>query len=157
MRPSAVVHASSSGGTHAGLVAGRALLRAAGRENLPEVLAVGVAKGVVIGHPDVHALATETVALVGADTAVVEAGDVDIDARWLGHDYGIPSDAGDEAIRWAARHGGWVLDRTYSGKGFAGLLGNAATGRWGRGDEVVFVHTGGAPALFATGGAPATR
>ena len=71
MRPAAVVHASSSGGTHAGLVAGRALLRAAGREELPDVLAVGVAKGVVLGYPDVRALAAEAVALVGADPAVV--------------------------------------------------------------------------------------
>ena len=154
MRPVAVVHASSSGGTHAGLVAGRALLRAAGREELPEVLAVGVAKGVVLGYPDVQALAAEAVALVGADPAVVDAADVEMDDRWLGEDYGIPSEPGDEAIRWAARHGGWVLDRTYSGKGFAGLLGNAATGRWGPGDEVVFVHTGGAPALFTRDGAP---
>ena len=157
MRPAAVVHASSSGGTHAGLVAGRALLRAAGREELPDVLAVGVAKGVVLGYPDVHALAAEAVALVGADPAVVAAADVEMDDRWLGEDYGIPSEPGDEAIRWAARHGGWVLDRTYSGKGFAGLLGNAATGRWGPGDEVVFVHTGGAPALFARDGAPSVR
>ena len=58
--------------------------------------------------------------------------DVEIDDRWLGDDYGVPTAAGDEAIRWAAVHGGWVLDRTYTGKGFAGLLGNAATGRWGR-------------------------
>ena len=75
--------------------------------------------------------------------------DVEIDTRWLGPDYGVPTAAGDEAIRWAAVHGGWVLDRTYSGKGFAGLLGNAATGRWRPGAEVVFLHTGGLPAVFA--------
>jgi len=55
---------------------------------------------------------------------------------------------------WAARHGGWVLDRAYTGKGLAGLLGQAAAGRWGRGDDVVFVHTGGLPAVFAAGGLP---
>ena len=47
-----------------------------------------------------------------------------------------------------------MLDRTYTGKGFAGLLGNAATGRWGPGDEVVFVHTGGLPAVFADAAEP---
>ncbi len=153
IQPAAIVHTSSSGGTHAGLVAGRALLRAAGRD-APSVLAVGVAKGVNAGHPDVRELAAATVALAGGDPDVVREDDVEIDTRWLGEDYGVPSPAGDEAIRWAALHGGWVLDRTYSGKGFAGLLGNAATGRWGPGDDVVFVHTGGAPALFATDGAP---
>jgi 1-aminocyclopropane-1-carboxylate deaminase/D-cysteine desulfhydrase-like pyridoxal-dependent ACC family enzyme len=148
--PAAVVHASSSGGTHAGLVAGRALLRATGRDELPAVLAVGVAKGVLAGVPDVRALASESLALIGSDAAV-DDDDVEIDDRWMGPDYDVATRAGAEAIRWAAVHGGWVLDRTYSGKGFAGLLGNAAAGRWGPGDDVVFIHTGGLPAVFAGG------
>ena len=151
--PRAIVHTSSSGGTHAGLVAGRALARARG-EAVPDVLAIGVAKGVNLGLPDVAALAEEVVALAGATGVHVDASDVEVDPRWLGEDYAVPSGAGDDAIRWAARTGGWVLDRTYSGKGCAGLLGNAADGRWGDGDDVVFVHTGGAPALFVPGGAP---
>ena len=80
--------------------------------------------------------------------------DVEVDDRWLGDDYAVPSPAGDEAIAWAARHGGWVLDRTYTGKGFAGLLGNAAAGRWSAGDDVVFIHTGGLPAVFTASGLP---
>lgn len=155
-QPNAVVTTSSSGGTHAGLVAGRALLRAEGITDVPEVLAIGVAKGVVAGHPDIRELAGETLELLGADPDLVEPDDIEVDTRWLGEEYGVPTEAGDEAIRWAALHGGWVLDRTYSGKGFAGMLGNAATGRWGRGAEVVFVHTGGSPALFVSGGAPAS-
>ena len=153
MHPAAVVHTSSSGGTHAGLVAGRALLRSMGETDLPEVLAVGVAKGVNVGFPDVRQLAVDALALIGSD-APVEADDIEVDTRWLGPDYGVATPAGDEAIRWAAVHGGWVLDRTYTGKGFAGLLGNAATGRWRPGTEVVFVHTGGLPAVFTEDGAP---
>ena len=148
--PAAVVHSSSSGGTHAGLVAGRALLRAHGCDELPAVVAVGVAKGVVAGVPDVRALATEALAMIDSD-AEVRDDDIEIDGRWMGPDYGVATRAGAEAIRWAAVHGGWVLDRTYSGKGFAGLLGNAAGGRWGPGDDVVFIHTGGLPAVFAGG------
>jgi 1-aminocyclopropane-1-carboxylate deaminase/D-cysteine desulfhydrase-like pyridoxal-dependent ACC family enzyme len=148
--PAAVVHTSSSGGTHAGLLAGRALLRALGHDDLPEVLAIGVAKGVVAGVPDVRTLATEALALIGSTAEVVDD-DVEIDDRWLGPDYDVATRAGAEAIRWAAVHGGWVLDRTYTGKGFAGLLGNAAGGRWGPGDDVVFIHTGGLPAVFASG------
>lgn len=157
LHPDTIVVTSSSGGTHAGLVAGRALLRSTGRDDVPDVLAIGVAKGVNGGFPDVRELAGETLALIGAAGELVTADDVEIDARWMGTDYGIPTAAGDEAIRWAALHGGWILDRIYSGKGFAGLLGNAATGRWGPGSEVVFVHTGGLPAVFATDGAPAPR
>jgi len=151
--PAAVVHTSSSGGTHAGLVAGKALLRAQGRI-VPEVLAIGVAKGVNMGMPDVVDLAGATAELLGGHASDVERGDVVLDPNWMGDDYAIPTRAGDAAIRWAARHGGWVLDRTYSGKGFAGLVGNAEAGRWPAGANVVFIHTGGMPALFAPGGAP---
>lgn len=150
--PSAIVFTSSSGGTHAGLVAGKALLRSIGR-TVPDILAIGVAKGVVMGMPDIAGLAAETLALLDS-TGVVDD-DIEIDGRWLGDDYAEPTRAGDEAIAWAARRGGWVLDRTYSGKGFAGFLGNAAQGRWGADEDVIFIHTGGLPAVFAPGGLPA--
>jgi 1-aminocyclopropane-1-carboxylate deaminase/D-cysteine desulfhydrase-like pyridoxal-dependent ACC family enzyme len=153
--PAAIVFTSSSGGTHAGLVAGRAVWRALG-EPVPDVVAIGVAKGVVVGLPDIAGLAAETLAMLATPTvtpAVLDR-DVEVDTRWLGEDYAIPTAAGDDAIRWAARTGGWVLDRTYSGKGFAGLLGNVAEGRWSAGQDVVFIHTGGLPAVFAANGVP---
>ena len=151
--PAAIVHTSSSGGTHAGLLAGQAIWRQQGRD-VPEILAIGVAKGVNIGMPNVADLAAEALGLIGAGPTMIDRGDVHIDPNWIGDDYGIPTRAGDAAIRWAARHGGWVLDRTYSGKGFAGLIGNAEAGRWDGAGDVVFIHTGGSPALFAPGGAP---
>ncbi len=156
--PVAVVHTSSSGGTHAGLVAGRALWRSLGRP-VPEVLAIGVAKGVNAGLPDVATLARDCLDLLGCQDVVVQPEDVIVDPDWMGEDYAVPSEAGDRAIDWAARHGGWVLDRTYSGKGLSGLLGNAAAGRWtaragSAPVDVVFVHTGGLPSVFAPGGAP---
>ena len=149
--PASIVFTSSSGGTHAGLVAGRVLLRAVGHE-VPELIAIGVAKGVLMGMPDVGELATETLALL--ETNGVEPDDVVVDARWMGEDYAVPTAAGDEAIGWAARSAGIVLDRTYSGKGMAGLLGNIADGRWGEDEDVVFIHTGGLPSVLAPGGAP---
>ncbi len=149
--PSHVVFTSSSGGTHAGLLAGRAAAAHAGRD-VPGVIAIGVAKGVNIGRPDVVGLANETLALMGSSAAVVPD-DVEVDTRWIGDDYAVPTAAGDAAIRWAATRGGWLLDRTYSGKGCSGLLGLAADGRFA--DDVVFVHTGGWPALFAPDGVPA--
>ena len=153
LNPVAIVHTSSSGGTHAGLVAGRAVWRELGHD-VPEVLAVGVAKGVNIGMPDIVELSSDVVELIGYRRSLVTEGDVNIDPNWIGDDYAIPTEAGDDAIRWAARHGGLVLDRIYTGKGFAGLLGNAAAGRWREDSAVVFIHTGGAPALFAADGAP---
>jgi 1-aminocyclopropane-1-carboxylate deaminase/D-cysteine desulfhydrase-like pyridoxal-dependent ACC family enzyme len=155
--PSTIVFTSSSGGTHAGLLAGRAAALAEGR-SVPGIVAIGVAKGVNIGWPDIAALANETLQLMGVEEATVEEQDVEVDARWIGEDYAIPTEAGDEAIRWAAERGGWMLDRTYSGKGFSGLLGLAADGRFAQdsdeNSDVVFIHTGGWPALFAPGGVP---
>ncbi len=150
--PAAIVVATSSGGTHAGLLAGRAL-RAAEGATAPPVVAIGVARGVNAGIPDVAELANAALALTGAAPAV-GAADVEIDPRWMGEDYAVPTDAADEAIRWAAQRGGWLMDRTYSGKGLAGLLGRAAEGRFAASADVVFVHTGGWPALLAPGGAP---
>jgi len=151
LAPSHIVFTSSSGGTHAGLLAGRAAAAHGGRR-VPDVVAIGVAKGVNLGLPDVAELANHTLTLMES-TAIVAHEDVEVDTRWIGPDYAVPTDAGDDAIRWAATHGGWLLDRTYSGKGCSGLLGLAAEGRFG--DDVVFVHTGGWPALFAPGGRPA--
>jgi 1-aminocyclopropane-1-carboxylate deaminase/D-cysteine desulfhydrase-like pyridoxal-dependent ACC family enzyme len=158
IEPAAIVFTSSSGGTHAGLLAGRAAAAAGGRR-VPDVIAIGVAKGVNIGYPDIAELANATLALMGepATAARVTAADVEVDTRWMGDDYAVPTEAGDAAIHWAAAHGGWLLDRTYSGKGLSGLLGLVAEGRFAApsaGSDVVFVHTGGWPALFAPGGSP---
>ncbi len=153
IEPAAIVHTSSSGGTHAGLLAGRAVW--ADRHGAaPEVLAIGVAKGVNAGMPDIAELAGAVLDLAGGDRSLIDAGDVHLDPNWIGDDYAVPTAAGDDAIRSAARSGGWVLDRVYSGKGLAGLVGNAADGRWPEGSDVIFIHTGGMPAVFAPGGAP---
>jgi 1-aminocyclopropane-1-carboxylate deaminase/D-cysteine desulfhydrase-like pyridoxal-dependent ACC family enzyme len=152
LRPAAIVHASSTAGTHGGLLAGRAVWAAAG-EAAPDVVAVDVAK-------DSADLAADAVRLAGAALGSVGLGDVpvdpalvELDERWVGPAYAVPSPAGDAAIAWAARHGAWVLDRTYTGKAFAGLLGLAEEGRFAPDSTVVFWHTGGFPAVFAPGGA----
>ena len=149
--PRAVVFTSSSGGTHAGLLAGRAALIADGRlhaEEAPDIVAIGVAKGVNLGLPDVAELADAALGLMCVETSVDPA-DIEVDPRWIGDDYAVPTDAGAAAIDWAARRGGWLMDPTYSGKGLSGLLGLVDEGRWNGDDQVVFIHSGGWPALFA--------
>jgi 1-aminocyclopropane-1-carboxylate deaminase/D-cysteine desulfhydrase-like pyridoxal-dependent ACC family enzyme len=148
LSPKTIVFTSSSGGTHAGLVAGRAHMRAVGRNDvLPNLLAIGVAKGVVAGFPSVKELAQESLAIAGLPGDVLDE-DVEVDARWLGEDYAIPTDASRAAITWAAHNGAWVLDDVYTAKGMAGLLGNATQGRWASGEDVIFIHTGGSPEVF---------
>lgn len=154
IEPAAVVFTTSSGGTHAGLVAGRAHWRVEHPGTpTPDVIGIAVAKGVAAGRPDVAALAREALALAGL-SGLVDPKDVHIETGWMGPDYAVPTEDADAAILWAARTGGWVLDRVYSGKGFGALLGMARLGRWTAGDAVVFVHTGGLPAVFSDHGAP---
>ena len=75
--------------------------------------------------------------------------DVEVVAGHAGPAYGVPHQATVEAIRLGARLEALVLDPVYSGKGLAGLIALIRDGRWTKDQDVVFIHTGGAPALFA--------
>lgn len=74
--------------------------------------------------------------------------DIINDDAYVGSGYGIPSDAGNEAVRLFARTEGIVLDPVYTGKAAAGLIDHIRRGDFERGEIVVFVHTGGTPAIF---------
>jgi 1-aminocyclopropane-1-carboxylate deaminase/D-cysteine desulfhydrase-like pyridoxal-dependent ACC family enzyme len=67
----------------------------------------------------------------------------------LGAGYGMPTAAGQEAARLAARHDGLLLDQTYTAKAMAGLIQGIREGRYARDDRVVFLHTGGLAGFFA--------
>jgi L-cysteate sulfo-lyase len=69
--------------------------------------------------------------------------------EYIGEGYGIPSPQGIEAIKTVARTEGIFLDPVYSGKAMAGLFDHVRRGLLGKKDLVVFLHTGGTPALFA--------
>ncbi|MDE0304701.1 MAG: pyridoxal-phosphate dependent enzyme [Albidovulum sp.] len=71
------------------------------------------------------------------------------DDSFVGEKYGIPSEAGNDAVRLFARTEGIVLDPVYTGKAAAGMIEHIRRGDFGSKDIVVFVHTGGTPAIFA--------
>jgi 1-aminocyclopropane-1-carboxylate deaminase/D-cysteine desulfhydrase-like pyridoxal-dependent ACC family enzyme len=68
---------------------------------------------------------------------------------YVGQGYGIPTELSTRALEMAARSEGLVLDPVYTAKAFGGLMGEIEAGRVKHDDLVVFVHTGGTPALFA--------
>jgi L-cysteate sulfo-lyase len=68
---------------------------------------------------------------------------------YVGEGYGRPTDAMREAVLLLARTEGIVLDPVYTGKAMAGLIDLVRSGHFGKRDAVVFLHTGGAPGLFA--------
>ncbi len=138
----AIVVATGSAGTHAGLLAG---FRAIGRT--PTILGVSVRRRSDELAGIVHGLATETGELIGAPT--VDRTAVLVDDRSVGAGYGVPGDDTVEAIELAAGHEGLLLDPVYTGKAMAGLIRAIRDGRFDPSDDVLFVHTGGAAALFA--------
>jgi D-cysteine desulfhydrase/L-cysteate sulfo-lyase len=73
---------------------------------------------------------------------------VDNDRNFIGTSYGVPSEAGNDAVRLFARTEGVILDPIYTGKCAAGMIAHILRGDFGPDDIVVFVHTGGTPAVF---------
>jgi D-cysteine desulfhydrase len=138
-----LVIASGSGGTHAGLVAGF-------HGNAAGIPITGVSVRAA-GTPQeerLHTLAQQTAELVGIPTPVPRDALHVIDDQ-VGGGYSLPTDAMVEAIGLFARHEGILLDPVYTGKAAAGLIALVRDGRFGDGERVVFLHTGGSPALFA--------
>ena len=76
------------------------------------------------------------------------AGEVRLDRSQAGAPYGEPTDATHEALRMAAELEGLVLDPVYSGRALAGLIRARRQGDLGPDQTIVFLHTGGFPALF---------
>jgi len=139
--PAAIVHCTGSAGTQAGLVVGAAAA-------MPDTRVVGID---IDAEParvraDVVRLAQEAADLL--DLAFDDAS-VDVVAGHAGPAYGVPHEATIEAIRLAGRLEALPLDPVYSGKGLAGLIALIRQGRWRKDEDVVFLHTGGSPALFA--------
>ena len=81
--------------------------------------------------------------------AVFNAGEVEVCDTVLAPGYGRLNDAVREAMALAARREGLLLDPVYTGRAMAGLIDHVRSGRIAPGSRVLFVHTGGQPALFA--------
>lgn len=137
-----LVHATGSAGTQAGLVAGLY----GGRSQIP-VLGIGVRAPKVPQEARVFELACETAELLGIAGAVTRD-DVVANCDYVGAGYGLPTSGMVEAVTMLARLEGILLDPVYSGKGMAGLIDLCRTGHFRSGENVVFVHTGGAVALY---------
>jgi D-cysteine desulfhydrase family pyridoxal phosphate-dependent enzyme len=128
--------ASSSGGTHAGLLLGRAVSGTG-----PELRGIGVAADIAPDLPAyIESLAGDAANLIGTSTRIASA---ELDMSHIGEGYGIPTPEGLEAIRLLARTEGIVCDPVYSGKALAALVAAEHDG------PAVFWHTGGYHALFA--------
>ncbi|MBP0598848.1 D-cysteine desulfhydrase family protein [Herbaspirillum sp. LeCh32-8] len=142
--PEFLVTATGSVGTYAGLVAGCAYY-------WPETKIAGivVTTNYFAQRENVVTLTNETAKLAGIPRTWT-ADDLNLKYDYVGPGYGIRSDAGNKAIDRLARAEGIFLDPTYTGKVFAGLIGEVEKGAIPKNSRVLFVHTGGSTALLAT-------
>ncbi|MGQ9713875.1 MAG: D-cysteine desulfhydrase family protein [Anaerolineae bacterium] len=145
LEPTALV-ASSGGATQAGLLVG---VRALGW-SLP-IWSVYHGGHGPDARPRVAQIAQEAAQLLRLPFHFA-AQDVLAFNQYFAPGYPTPSEAGWEALRLMAHTEGIVLDPVYTAKALAGLVDQVRQGRWGKGDTVLFLHTGGTPALFAYAG-----
>lgn len=138
-----IVVASGSAGTHAGLLVGLGGANA----DIP-VTGINVRRRRAEQEANVHALAEATAAFVGGGGGVPRSAVVALD-RWVGPGYSQPTPEMVEAVRLLASTEGVLLDPVYTGKAMAGLIGLVREGAFAHRERVLFIHTGGAPVLFA--------
>lgn len=137
----AVIVATGSGGTQGGLLAGMQL-----HGGVP-VIGIAV-EGTRLEQEALAARqASESLNLLGRSDLGLSAAVTVLD-EFVGSGYARPTDSMREALSLAARFEGLVLDPVYTGKAFAGFISLACSGRFGKNQSLLFMHTGGAPGLF---------
>ncbi|MEN4889732.1 D-cysteine desulfhydrase [Erwinia billingiae] len=136
----AVVVASGSAGTHAGLAVGLEVL-------MPdtELVGVTVSRKADEQRPKVVAIQQQ----LAASLELTASATITLWDEYFGPQYGMPNEEGMEAIKLLARLEGIFLDPVYTGKAMAGLIDGISQKRFRREGPIAFVHTGGSPALFA--------
>lgn len=139
-----LVLAAGTGGTLAGLLAGLTLT-----DSRLSLLGIDIGK-LWKGFPaSLARLAGEICSHLGIRREFQPENIPLLEARYAFPKYGLPSQACREAILRLARTEGILLDPVYTGKAFAGMLDLLERGELGSGEPIVFLHTGGLPALFA--------
>ncbi len=141
-----IIFASSSGATHAGLMLGNKIL-----QTYSQIIGINIDKGEMDKVPfDEHivSLANSTAQLIAADYQFT-ADDLILNSDYVGDGYGVIGELEKEAIALTAQNEGILLDPVYTGRAMGGLIDMIRTGQIKATDNVLFWHTGGAPALFA--------
>ncbi len=136
-------HATGTGSTMAGLVAASKLLQARAKIISVEVLR----------HPQEYAahcaqLGNDALAWLGMPS-LLDPEDFNLEPAYFAPGYEIPNEYGTQGIKTLAVHEGLLVDPVYSGKAFGALLDYVRIGKVPAGSNVIFLHTGGATALFA--------
>lgn len=135
--------ASGSAGTHAGLLTGFIGCNM----NIP-VVGIGVSRDPQDQDPLVHKLAIETAKRLGIRQEIERESVVTFGDYWRPK-YSVPNAKMVEAVNLMAKTEGILLDPVYTGKAVAGLIDLCRKGYFRKDENVLYVHTGGSPALYA--------
>ena len=138
-----VVVGSGSSGTHGGLLAGFL-----GNHIHIPIVGIGVSRDPTDQDPLVHKEAQAVADLLGLNMTVAREAVLSFGGWWRPK-YSVPNTAMVEAVQMLARTEAILLDPVYTGKIMAGLIGLARQGYFGKDENVLFIHTGGAPSLHA--------
>ena len=138
----ALVHATGSSGTQAGLVAGLAAI-----QSDIHLLGIGVRAPQQKQDQMVFDLAQRTADHMNTGLTI-QRGNVRANCDYVGPGYGLPTDGMIEAVKLLAQTEGLLFDPVYSGKGLDGLIDQIRQGYFDGMENVVFLHTGGSAALF---------
>lgn len=136
-----MVLTSGSSGTHSGMVAGMAALG-----SKMKIHGINTSRPKDAQEALVYGLAEKTASLLGCH---VDKEDVRCYDAFVGPGYSLPTDGMIEAVKLFAQSEGILLDPVYTGKAAAGLIDLVRSGAFPKGSNVLFLHTGGAPALYA--------
>lgn len=142
LRIDALVHATGSSGTQAGLVVGLAAI-----QSEISLLGIGVRAPKEKQEQLVFDLAVKTAAYLDPDLTI-ERESVRANCDYVGRGYGLPTEGMSEAVKLLASIEGILFDPVYSGKGMDGLIDLVKKGHFADCENVVFLHTGGSAALF---------
>lgn len=134
---------SGSAGTHAGIIAGMM----GNNAGIP-VTGIGVNRKKEAQEAAVLKLAQETLDYIGTGVNMPAEAVVAFD-EYVGPGYSLPTDGMVEAVKLLAGTESILLDPVYSGKAMAGLIDLVRKDYFPAGSNVLFLHTGGSPALFA--------
>lgn len=135
-----IIFASGSGGTQAGLVAGKALAN-----TTHDIIGISVGRSKEELEGIVLDLANQATEMAGCK---VSTNMVKVDDSYIGESYGARTYGGEEAISLFAKNEGILLDYVYTGKGASGLIDYCRKGSFSDTQNILFIHTGGNIALF---------
>ena len=137
-----MVAASGSGGTQTGMILGADVEKSG-----IQTVGMAISSDATIVIPKLKDLCNQTSDYYELGLSYEEK-DIIFNDNYIGEGYGIPSEEMIEAVKLLARKEGIILDPVYSGKAFAGMVDLIKKGYFDKSKAVVFIHTGGTPALF---------